>query len=65
MTKKKPPQPLEEVLHAVLTEHDRAELEGAASVLVSLLTKGTADPDDMRYVGYFMLSLADRFEAET
>lgn len=65
MTKKKPRQPQEEVLHTVLTEHDRAELRGAANVLVSLLTKGTADPDDMRYVGYLMLSFADRFEAET
>lgn len=60
MTKKKLPPP--EVQHKVLTEDDRAELRGAANVLVSLLTKGTADPDDMRYVGYLMLSLADRFE---
>ncbi len=62
MTKKKQPPP--EVQHNVLTEDDRAELRGAADVLVSLLTKGTADPDDMRYVGYLMLGLADRYEAE-
>ena len=36
MTKKKLPPP--EVQHKVLTEDDRAELRGAANVLVSLLT---------------------------
>ena len=62
MTKKPKPS---EAVHTLLTEYDRADLSGAMDVLGSLLTTGTADPDHMRYVGYLMLSLAERFDAAT
>lgn len=58
MTKKQHPKLSSEVL----TEHDRMDLRGAADVLCSLLEDGSADPDAIRFVGYLMLSLADRFE---
>ena len=46
----------------VLTELDMMDLYGAADVLSSLLNKGAVDPEAIRFVGYLMLSLADRFE---
>ena len=49
---------------AVLNEDDKEDLQAAAGVLLSLLKTGSADPDDVRFVGFMMLELADRFEEE-
>lgn len=49
----------------VLTEGDIADLHGVANVLDSLLEHGSTDPGMIRFAGYFMLSLADRFEQKT
>ena len=46
----------------VLTEVDLLDLKASSAILSSLLTTGKADPDDLRYVGMLMLTLADKFD---